>query len=203
MRPEGIEKPAAPGANLAEGAGPAGTGSPAGSPEQEPRLGGMSPVKRPVKSWGEAWREGLAALKVVEIWSGRVERSELYAVEEELPSIEWRVYDIGTEGRYRAYLRLVLPPPREPPFDKQLAKANGVAAAFVNAFLSGEAKGGIRFADGTEYVFDAGDGFAVLESFVKLCVTLYGAYTTRGIKAEIDDVGGDYTDITVRATWRG
>jgi hypothetical protein len=48
-----------------------------------------------------------------------------------------------------------------------------------------------------------GDGVAVLDSFVKLCMALYGAYRTRGIKAEVDDVGGDYTNITVRATWRG
>jgi hypothetical protein len=156
-----------------------------------------------IKTYEEAWKKGLAAEKVIEIWNGRVERSELYAVEAELPSIEWRVYDIDAEGRYRAQLRLVLPPPREPPFNENLLKAKGVVAAFVNAFLSEEKKGGIRFADGSEYTFDTGDDFAVLESFVKLCMALYGAYTTRGIKAEVDDVGGDYTNITVRATWRG
>ena len=156
-----------------------------------------------IKTYEEAWRKGLAAEKVIEIRNGRVERDELYAVEAERPSIEWRVYDIDAEGHYRASLRLVLPPPTEPPFDEKLVRAKGVAAAFVNAFISSEARGGIRFADGVEYIFDVGDGVAVLDSFVKLCMALYGCYTTRGIKAEIDDIGGDYTDITVRATWRG
>jgi len=156
-----------------------------------------------IKTYEEAWKKGLAAKVVIDIWNGRIERNELYAVEAEQPSIEWETYDIDAEGRYRAHLRLILPPPTEPPFDEKLVRAKGVAAAFVNAFLSGDARGGIRFADGAEYVFDAGDGVAVLDSFVKLCTALYGAYTTRGIKAEIDDVGGDYTDITVKAVWRG
>jgi hypothetical protein len=156
-----------------------------------------------IKTYEEAWKKGLAAERVVEIWNGRVEEDTLRAVEAEEPSIEWQVRDIDAEGHYRASLRLVLPPPIEPPFDKNLLRAKGVAAAFVSAFLSDEARGGIRFADGTEYVFDVGDGVAVLESFVKLCMALYGAYTTRGIKAEVDDIGGDFTNITVRATWRG
>jgi hypothetical protein len=45
MRPERIEKPLAPRA-WEVGAGPAGTGSPAGDPRQEPRLGGMSPAAK-------------------------------------------------------------------------------------------------------------------------------------------------------------
>jgi hypothetical protein len=174
--------------------------------ETAPAPQGAAPAQPPaggkIKTYEEAWKKGLAAEKVVEIWNGRVERDELYAVEAEQPSIEWQVYDIDAEGRYRAQLRLILPPPTEPPFDEKLVRAKGVAAAFVNAFISSEARGGIRFADGAEYVFDVGDGVAVLDSFVKLCMALYGCYT-RGIKAEIDDVGGDYTNITVRATWRG
>jgi hypothetical protein len=169
----------------------------AGVPAQPPAGGAK------IKTYEEAWKEGLAAERVIEIWNGRVEEDILRAVEAEEPSIEWQVRDIDAEGHYRASLRLVLPPPIEPPFDKNLLRAKGVVAAFVNAFLSEDARGSVLFADGSEFTFDVSDGFAVLESFVRLCVALYGAYTTRGIKAEVDDIGGDYTNITVRARWRG
>jgi hypothetical protein len=190
------------------GGGMEGKAGRVNSTETAPAPQGAVPATPPaggakIKTYEEAWRKSLAAEKVVEIRNGRVERDELYAVEAEQPSIEWQVYDIDAEGHYRASLRLVLPPPTEPPFDENLLRAKGVAAAFVNAFLSEDGKGGIRFADGSEYTFDTGDGVAVLDSFVKLCMALYGAYTTRGIKAEVDDVGGDYTNISVRARWRG
>ena len=48
MGSESIEKAPAPRAGEM-GAGPAGAGSPAGSPSQEPRLGGMSPELKKLK----------------------------------------------------------------------------------------------------------------------------------------------------------
>jgi len=164
----------------------------------ETTIGGV-----PIETYEEAWVAGMAAEKVLELHNGKVERDELYAVDADTPSIVYREYSIDAEGRWRAQLRLVLPPPRNPPFDEKLVRAKGIAAAFIESFLREDRKGGLRFADGMEFSFDASDGFAVLESFVRLCSALYGCYTTRGLRAIVDDVGGDYVDITVNAEWRG
>jgi hypothetical protein len=155
-----------------------------------------------VVTYEEAWKRNLAAEKILEVRNGKIEREELSAVDADIPSIEYREYE--TETAHRVSLRLVLPPPKEPPFDENLLRAKGVAAAFVQSFVSETREGGIRFPDEREeYRFNTWDGFAVLESFVELCEALYGFYTSRGLKAKVDDVGGDFADITVEAEWRG
>ncbi len=47
------------------------------------------------------------------------------------------------------------------------------------------------------------DGFGAAEAFVDLCMKLYGVYTTRGVKARIEDTGGDYPTISVDIEYLG
>jgi hypothetical protein len=90
MRPENT-KPLAPGAK-AVGAGPAGAGSPAGSPEQEPRLGGMSPE---LKTRWEEFVEEEKTKYVIKILSVTVEEDTVVFKRMELKCIYFPIYPYG------------------------------------------------------------------------------------------------------------
>jgi hypothetical protein len=160
-----------------------------------------------VAAWAEAWRRGLAAERALSLRGGAswsvVERDEMRAVEVARPSVRYveRCAD-GEGGAWRAELRVVLPPPRQAPFWAVPHKAEPVARAFVESFVDVDRLGSVRLARGERLVFRATDGFAVLESFVKLCEALYGR-AARGLSARVEDTGGDCPSVEVEAEWRG
>jgi hypothetical protein len=151
------------------------------------------------------WKEGAHA-EIRAVFTNIVAESvEVVETDVEHPQIEYREYPLA-DGKVRKTLRLALPPPTNPPFDT-LLKAAALVHTFVDAFARDDLKSSIQFADLPRYLsyheYEVGDGFAVLESFVKLCMALYGAYSTRGIDAYLRDSGGDYPAIELRATWLG
>jgi hypothetical protein len=133
-----------------------------------------------------------------------VEGDEMRAVEAARPCVRYVEHCAdGEGGAWRAELRVVLPPPRQAPFWAVPHKAEPVARAFVESFVDVDRLGSVRLARGERLVFRAADGFAVLESFVRLCEALYGRAATRGLSARVEDTGGDCPSVEVEAEWRG
>jgi hypothetical protein len=107
-----------------------------------------------------------------------------------LPSLEFENKWFDDCTREWMYMTLKLPPPW---FNFPIDEAVKLLERFLHDFLTLE--------EGAEFNFS--DGMEILNSFVKLCTKLYKEYTTRGIEARIEDLGGDYPLIKVRADWHG
>jgi hypothetical protein len=91
MRPESIENTPAPG--VAEGAGPAGAGSPAGSPEAgAPSFGGMSPELR--TKWEEFVEEEKRKY-IIEVFGVSVEEDRVVFNKLEMKRIYFPIYPYG------------------------------------------------------------------------------------------------------------
>jgi len=152
------------------------------------------------------WKEGARAEIRAVFTDAAAESVEIVEADVEHPQIEYSERPLA-DGKVRKTLRLALPPPTNPPFDASLLKAAALVHTFVGAFTRDDLKSSIQFADLPRslnyHEYEVGDGFAVLESFVKLCTALYGAYSSRGLDACIRDTGGDYPVIDLRATWLG
>ncbi|RSN76880.1 hypothetical protein [Candidatus Methanodesulfokora washburnensis] len=133
------------------------------------------------------WMEKKTA-KIAIVVNTRAKEVSVDATDEQLASIDF-MYKPSQHNDYYEIV-LVLPVPEEK-LDKCLAEVE----KFINSFFLG-----LEMEEG-EYSF--WDGVAVLNSFVDLCTKLYPPYLTRGIKAEIDDTGGDYPEYHVRAEWYG
>jgi len=140
----------------------------------------------------EIWMEKKAA-KIAIVVNTRAVPKEVIkvdATDEPLASIEF----LYKPSQDNDYYEMVLVLPHDVPKEK-LDECLAEVEKFINSFFLG-----LEMEEG-EYSF--WDGVAVLNSFVDLCTKLYPPYLTRGIKAEIDDTGGDYPEYHVRAEWYG
>jgi hypothetical protein len=152
-------------------------------------------VEETVERVRELWEEGRVAVISVSSPSGHIEVEDGGEVPEDdergvLPSIEFENRWLDDCTREREDLELRLPPPW---FDYPIDKAAELLKRFLKDFLAPE--------EGVEFGF--GDGLAILNSFAKLCSELYEEYTTRGIEVSLEDLGGDYPLIALKAVWHG
>jgi hypothetical protein len=151
-------------------------------------------VEEAIERVRELWEEGRVAVISVSSPSGHIEVEDGGEVPEDddrsvLPSIEYGNKWLDDCTREREDMELRLPPPW---FDYPIDKAAELLRRFLEGFLVGE---------GVEFEF--GDGVAILNSFVRLCTELYEEYTTRGIEVSLEDLGGDYPLIALKAVWHG
>jgi len=107
-----------------------------------------------------------------------------------LPALHYENKWVDDCTREVEWMTLRLPPPW---FDYPVEKAAERLERFLRDFSMSEER--------VEFGF--GDGLAILNSFAKLCSELYEEYSTRGIEAHVEDLGGDYPLIKVRAVWHG
>ena len=138
------------------------------------------------------WMEKKAA-KIAIVVNTRavpIEVIRVDATDELLASIDFMYKPSQDNDYYKMVLVLPYNVPKEK-LDKCLAEVE----KFINSFL--------YFQPEEEGEYSFWDGVAVLNSFVDLCTKLYPPYTTRGIKVEINDTGGDYPEYRVRAQWYG
>jgi hypothetical protein len=107
-----------------------------------------------------------------------------------LPALSYENRWVDDCTREVEWMELKLPPPW---FDFPVEEAARRLERFLRDFSVPE--------ESVEFGF--GDGLAILNSFAKLCSELYEEYSTRGIEASVEDLGGDYPLIKVRAVWHG
>jgi hypothetical protein len=107
-----------------------------------------------------------------------------------LPALSYENRWVDDCTREVERMTLKLPPPW---FDYPIEEAAKLLERFLRDFAVSE--------ESVEFGF--GDGIAILNSFAKLCSKLYEEYSTRGIEATVEDLGGDYPLIKVRAVWHG
>jgi hypothetical protein len=151
-------------------------------------------VKRVKKLWLE---ERIAKVSVswghrlhIEVEDGGSAEEEEERVGRSLPALSYENKWVDDCTREVEWMTLKLPPPW---FDFPVEEAAKLLERFLRDFALEE--------ESVEFGF--GDGLAILNSFAKLCSKLYEEYSTRGIEAEVKDLGGDYPLIKVHAVWHG